>query len=155
MTDPIRLTRLEHHPEVLGTPREGDMSRLTDMLSRAFDSIRPSLVEEYIPRVISADAADVLVSRNELGRIASVMIVNIDFGAAKLRGRIDDVTTHPDSRREGHAALLLDFALGWFQERGVRRINLTSGDDKKPAHGLYLSRGFKIRQTNQFQLDLE
>lgn len=82
------------------------------------------------------------------------MLVNVDFGAGKLRGRIDDVATHTDSLRQGHAGAVLDLAIEWFRSRGVARVNLTSNDGRQAAHRLYESRGFVIKDTNQFQLDL-
>ncbi len=146
--------RFQPQPEVLGGLVDQDLTRLEEILPAAFGAIEPSDVAKFIPLAIIADSAEVLVSRNQDGHIASVMIVNVDYGAGKLRGRIDDVATHRDSQRQGHAGTVLDFAIDWFRQRGVTRISLTSSNQRLPAHGLYFSRGFEIHDTNQFQLDL-
>lgn len=144
-----------HNPEVLTALNEQDFTRLAEILPAAFGSIAVSDLAEFTPIAIEAPNSDVLVSRDDRGAIASVMVVNITFGLGKLRGWIDDVATHEDSRRRGHGGALLDFALDWFRYRQVKRIALTSNDDRLPAHHLYLSRGFKIHDTNKFQLDLD
>lgn len=144
-----------HHPEVLSGLTDRDFNRLTEILPAAFGSVAVSDMVEFVPQVVAAPSADLLVSRNEDNAIASVMVVNIDFGVGKRRGRIDDVATHENSRQQGHGGALLDFALDWFRDRGVTRVALTSNDSRQPAHKLYLSRGFTIHDTNQFQLDLQ
>jgi ribosomal protein S18 acetylase RimI-like enzyme len=143
------------NPEILTTLNNDDLARLTEILPAAFDSIAAEDIVEFIPLAINAENADVLVSRNDLGRIASVMVVNVLYGAGKLRGRIDDVATHEDSRRQGHARAVLGFALEWFHTYDITRVNLTSNDDRQPAHALYRSFGFVTKETNQFQLDIE
>jgi ribosomal protein S18 acetylase RimI-like enzyme len=82
------------------------------------------------------------------------MVVNMLHGTRALFGKIDDVATHPDSRRQGHAGVVLDYALEWFRNRGAEMVMLDSEDDRQPAHRLYESRGFKRYETNQFHLDL-
>jgi ribosomal protein S18 acetylase RimI-like enzyme len=145
----------EHRPEILSELSTEDLGRLSEILSGAFDSIKPEEVTEFLPQAIQADNADVLVSRNASSQIASVMIVNAVYGAGKIRGRIDDVATHEDSRRQGHAGAVLDYALQWFRDRGVSRVSLTSSNKRQAAHELYKSRGFTVRDTNSFKLDLE
>lgn len=149
MSEPVRK------PEILGALNEQDFARLSEILPVAFGSITISDLAKFTPLAIEVPSADVLVSRNSRGQIASAMVVNITFGLGKLRGWIDDVATHEDSREQGHGGALLDFALDWFKDKEVKRIALTSNDDRQPAHRLYESRGFKIHDTNKFQLDLE
>jgi ribosomal protein S18 acetylase RimI-like enzyme len=146
------VPKFEPRAERLTEPIEEDLASLAEILPAAFNSISVKDLEEFIPMVIGADTADVLVSRNEEGKIVSVMIVNIDYGAAKLRGHIDEVATHKDHRRQGHATTILDAAILWFEAKGVNYICLTSNDDRTASHALYESRGFKVRDTNNFEL---
>lgn len=143
-----------HNPEILTSMDRPDFKRLGEILPAAFGSIALDDIIEYVPRAIAAESADVIVSRNSEGLIASVMVVNLNYGLGKFRGQVDDVATHLDSLRQGHSGAVLDFAIDWFCERGVRRVSLTSNDNRKAAHELYKSRGFKIHETNHFQLDL-
>lgn len=127
---------------------------MVEIWTTGFPGTDPNSLREYSPEIVRAESSEIIAARDQLGRIASAMVVNIDIGRDKKRGRIDDVATHPDHLRQGYAGLVLDFAVHWFRENGVQRVYLSSSDDKKPAHKLYLSRGFQIHDTNEFQLDL-
>lgn len=148
------IVRFSPQAEVLRDPSDEDFAALQDILPKAFSSISTENLTEYVPRLIAADSADMIVARTPEGNIASVLVVNIDFGAGKLRGRIDDVATSETHLRQGYGGVALDHALKWFKDRGVKRVALTSNGDRQPAHRLYESRSFKVKETNQFQLDL-
>lgn len=154
MTEFGEAVRPQLTAEVLEALNEDDLTSLIEILPSAFSSIEPKDVAEYIPRAIDVDGADVIVARSPEGKLVSVALVNIDYGAGKLRGRIDDVATHEDYKRQGYAGATLDKAVDWFRVRGIRRIALTSNNGRQPAHRLYESRGFRVKETNQFQLDL-
>ena len=55
------------------------------------------------------------------------------------RGHIANMSTDPGHRRQGHARAVFEALLGWFEERGVTRIDLHA-----TAHGepLYRAYGF-------------
>lgn len=144
-----------HFVETLTGLNDGDLSRLQDIMTGAFDSKNPDDVALYLPRAIEAPTADVVVARTPVQEIASVMLVNMLFGADKLRGQIDDVATHVEDLRRGYASSVLDFSIEWFRKRGVGHVALTSSDKRKPAHGLYIDKGFAIHDTNVFQLDID
>jgi GNAT superfamily N-acetyltransferase len=55
---------------------------------------------------------------------------------------IQDVMTHPDHRREGVAAALIDVVRKRAQQWSCRRIYLTSEPDNAPAYGAWTSLGF-------------
>ncbi len=154
MTELGETPQQQAHPEILSSLDIDDIVRLEEIFSSAFSSIQPEDVAKHIPLAIAADSADVLVSRNDEGIIQSAMLVNVDYGAGKLRGRVDDVATHVDSFRQGHAGAVLDLAIDWFRALGVKRVALNSNDDRQAAHRLYQTRGFVMIDTNQFQLDL-
>ena len=140
--------------ETLQTYTQTDLQRLAETWTTGFPGTQPEDVRNCIPEIVQSQTAEVIVARNPLGQIASAMVINIDLGRDKKRGRIDDVATHPDHIRQGYAGAVLDFSIEWFSENGVKRVYLASNDDRKPAHALYLSRGFHIHDTNEFQLDL-
>lgn len=140
--------------EFLSSSPLSDVDRLVQIWTAGFPSTQPENIQAFVPKIVGAEKSEIVVARNQLGQIASAMVVNIDLGRDKLRGRIDDVATHPELLRQGYGGAVLDFSIDWFRESGVSRVYLASNDDRKPAHQLYLSRGFRIHDTNEFQLDL-
>ena len=140
--------------EILSALDASDLDRLIEIWTAGFPNTHPEDIQAYAPRIVSAENAEIVVARNSLGHIASSMVVCVAPGRDKIRGHIDDVATHPLHLRQGYAGRLLDFSIDWFQKREVKRVYLASSDDRQPAHALYLSRGFYIHDTNEFQLDL-
>ena len=142
-----------HRPEALSTLNAEDLTSLTDIWLSAFPNTDLSRIADNVLEIIGSNHSDVLVDR-KLGHIASVAIVSVYYGRDNRLGRIEDVATHPDLMGQGFAGAIIDHAIIWFKNRGVSRIALTSSNEKKAAHLLYLNRGFKIHDTNEFYLDL-
>lgn len=140
--------------EILASYSSDDMERLVETWTAGFPGTDASELHEFVPKIVHAERSEIIIARNLVGQLASAMVVNIDLGRDKLRGRIDDVATHPDSLRKGFGGIILDFSIDWFGKHGVSRVYLASSDEREPAHALYKSRGFYIHETNDFQLDL-
>ncbi len=155
MPEGSEVLRPEHHVEVLGELTADDLGSLEEILVPAFDSISPGDLAEFVPKAIEADSAGVIVARSPEGKIVSALVVNLDYRMGKLRGKIDDVATHEAYRKQGYAGAVLDYALTWFKEHQVKRVDLTSNDGREPSHAPYESRGFEKRDTNHFQLDFK
>lgn len=88
-----------HMAEVLPTLTVDDLERLIEIWALGFPGTQPDNVRAYAPEVVLADKSEIVVARNPLGHIASAMVVNVDPGRDKRRGRIDDVATHPQHLR--------------------------------------------------------
>lgn len=56
-----------------------------------------------------------------------------------VSGYVFSVATDPDMRRRGYSRACMEALLGWFRERGVRKIDLRASADGEP---LYTSLGF-------------
>lgn len=144
---------LNHNPEALTSLNIDDLTSLVDIWLNAFPNTELSNIADNVLEIIKSSHSDVLVDR-KLGHIASVAIVSVYFGKDKILGRIEDVATHPDLMGQGFARAVIDYSILWFKSRRVSKITLTSRDEKKAAHLLYLNREFKIHDTNEFYLDL-
>ncbi|MFC7308583.1 GNAT family N-acetyltransferase [Streptomyces monticola] len=54
-------------------------------------------------------------------------------------GHVFNVCTDPDMRRRGYSRACMEALLGWFKERGVRKLDLHASAEGEP---LYASLGF-------------
>jgi GNAT superfamily N-acetyltransferase len=59
---------------------------------------------------------------------------------------VDDLSTHPDARRRGHAGALLEWCEAEARRLGCDELQLDSavGPDRQDAHRLYLNHGLRI-----------
>jgi GNAT superfamily N-acetyltransferase len=59
---------------------------------------------------------------------------------------VDDLSTHPDARRRGHAGALLDWCAEEGRRLGCDEIHLDSGviPERQDAHRLYFNRRLRI-----------
>jgi len=71
------------------------------------------------------------------------------IGPGAPRGNILNVYTEPHARRLGLARLLMETALGWCRDNGIRAVILHSSDD---GRHLYELLGFK--STNEMRLEI-
>jgi GNAT superfamily N-acetyltransferase len=71
------------------------------------------------------------------------------IGPGAPRGNILNVYTEPRARRLGLARLLMETALAWCRDNGIRAVILHSSDVGRP---LYESLGFK--STNEMRLEI-
>lgn len=66
---------------------------------------------------------------------------------------IDDLSTIPSHRGQGHASILLDHVIAIAREAGCSAVHLDSGYARNTAHRLYLNKGF-ILSSHHFALQL-
>ena len=71
------------------------------------------------------------------------------IGPGARRGNILNVYTEPHARRLGLARLLMETALDWCRDNGIRAVILHSSDD---GRRLYESMGFQ--STNEMRLKI-
>jgi len=71
------------------------------------------------------------------------------IGPGARRGNILNVYTEPHARRLGLARLLMETALAWCRDNGIRAVILHSSSEGRP---LYESMGFE--STNEMRLEL-
>ncbi|WP_309093531.1 GNAT family N-acetyltransferase [Streptomyces sp.] len=91
------------------------------------------------------------------GALASLVAGTIDYRIGRpgdprgLVGFVFSVATDPDARRRGYARACMTTLLGWFRERGVRRVQLTASPEAEP---LYVSLGFRPKPDPLLELTL-
>lgn len=59
---------------------------------------------------------------------------------------VDDLSTLPDARKQGHARQLLEWVHAEAARLGVGQVHLDSGvgPERAAAHGLYFTSGYRI-----------
>ena len=69
---------------------------------------------------------------------------------------VDDLSTRPEFRRQGHSSALLDWLLDEARRLGCGQLHLDSGvgRDREEAHRLYLNKRLRI-SAHHFQADLD
>lgn len=63
------------------------------------------------------------------------------YNASGLVGHVFGIATRPRYRRRGHARAILTALLGWFDDRGLTRVDLNASAEGQP---LYRSLGFAV-----------
>jgi GNAT superfamily N-acetyltransferase len=67
---------------------------------------------------------------------------------------VDDLATHPDHRKRGHAEMLFNKLAEIAKEAGCDELHLDSGHHRFDAHRFYLNRKMKIT-SHHFAMELE
>ena len=71
------------------------------------------------------------------------------IGPGARRGNVLNVYTEPHARRQGLARRLMETAMAWCRDNGIRAVILHASPDGRP---LYESLGFK--STNEMRLEI-
>ena len=135
----------------------------TGQAFEAMRELRPGLSDrvDFVKRVDQRQRPlgyRLIASMPEAGGSA-VAVAGFRLGDNLAWGRhlyIDDLSTIPSARKQGHGRLLL----AWLHEEARRlrcdQIHLDSGvgTDRTSAHRLYFNSGFRI-SSHHFALDLE
>ena len=66
---------------------------------------------------------------------------------------IDDLSTLPQARRQGHASRLIDELIQLGKQLNCQALHLDSGYQRQLAHRLYLNKGFQL-SSHHFSLAL-
>jgi GNAT superfamily N-acetyltransferase len=76
--------------------------------------------------------------------VAGFRVMNTLFSGRVLY--VDDLSTHPDARRRGHAARLLEWCEEEARRLGCDQLHLDSavGPEREDAHRLYFNRRLRI-----------
>jgi GNAT superfamily N-acetyltransferase len=137
-------------------------SRLEEVTARAVKDLNGLIVqmsrdprpidEPYLERVLAAPGA--LIVAKDGDQIVGCAQVSIETLLSKVKGWVDEIVVEEGYRGRGIAARLLDLSIDFARESGCKHLNLTSGDDRVSAHGLYEKSGFRPRNSVQYRLDL-
>jgi GNAT superfamily N-acetyltransferase len=125
----------------------------TRLAFEAMRELRPNLESEeaFVRQVDEVQRAEGyrLAGCFEEGREQAVAAIGFREMTILAFGRhvyVDDLSTHPERRRRGHARALLDWVLEEARRLGCGQLHLDSGVglDRAAAHRLYMNAGMVI-----------
>lgn len=96
----------------------------------------------YIHGDMTADDAAVFKAVSTTGDIIGFTVAEIQEDGADPFGMVCDVLVDESLRCGGVGTALLQTALGWFREMGIKDIYLESGLNNHAAHEYFMRRGF-------------
>ena len=96
----------------------------------------------YIHGDMTADDAAVFKAVSTTGDIIGFTVAEIQEDGAEPFGMVCDVLVDESRRCGGVGTALLQTALGWFREMGIKDIYLESGLNNHAAHEYFMRRGF-------------
>ena len=96
----------------------------------------------YIHGDMTADDAAVFKAVSTTGDIIGFTVAEIQEDGAEPFGMVCDVLVDESLRCGGVGTALLQTALGWFREMGIKDIYLESGLNNHAAHEYFMRRGF-------------
>jgi ribosomal protein S18 acetylase RimI-like enzyme len=138
-----------------------DATTLTDadvhafnMLLRQLSRSAPPLLPEDLIKILANPNTMVFVARSD-GELVGTLTLVLQITITGERARIEEVVTSDAVRRQGVGRLLIRTAVDAAKHLGLRSIDLTSRPTREGANNLYLSEGFKLRETNVFRIVLE
>lgn len=150
-----------------------DASEVTEEFAAAFGRLVPQLsrsakipTAEELAEIVRSPATVLLVaygvegsedgggedSRAEIIGSLTLVLFRIPTG---LRARIEDVVVDESARGTGVGRALNEAAMERAAAAGARSIDLTSSPAREAANELYLSLGFKQRDTNVYRAELQ
>jgi ribosomal protein S18 acetylase RimI-like enzyme len=132
---------------------DGDVSALNMLLLQLSQS-DPSLLREDLIKILANPNTIVFVARSS-GELVGTLTLVLQKTITGDRARIEEVVTSDAVRRQGVGRLLIRTAVDTAKQLGLRSIDLTSRPSREIANNLYLSEGFKLRETNVFRIVLE
>ena len=122
----------------------------------AVQALRPHLSREVYLSQVQQQVAEGYILAYVDGKVAPAICGYryLNFLFCGPHFYIDDLSTLPEARGQGHATALLDFVISEAKKHGFKHVTLDSGHHRHTAHRLYLNKGFTIK-SHHFVLDID
>ena len=135
------------------------VDRLTDEIFLAVQGLVPLLgAHKPIPTrndlslLINSGTSNLLIARLDEGASPIVGMLTISYYRVPTGGRsiVEDLVVDTDHRNKGIAKALILSAIEIARDAGANGVALTSNFQRVEANQLYVSMGFKKRETNAY-----
>ena len=133
-------TRMQARRFEIVPMQKGDLDDIMDIEKVAFSApwSRQVFVEE-----LERDWAHVDVLRTRDGKQRTPVIAFVNYWLVRDEVHVLNVATHPEHRRQGHAARLLEHVIGFSHREKCRYVTLEVRRSNQPAIRLYKKYGFR------------
>jgi ribosomal protein S18 acetylase RimI-like enzyme len=108
---------------------------------------------EQVEQLLASSAITLLLARDRDGRIVGMLTLAMFPIPTGMRAWIEDVVVEHEARGRGVGSLLTLEALRLARAAGARTVDLTSRPSREAANRLYVSLGFRPRETNVYRHD--
>ena len=113
---------------------------------------RGEIPEEWFQDLITSDYHDMLIAKNDDGKIIGIATLSIIMGPIVRKiAYLEDFVTDESVRGQGIGDALWQAMLKWAKEKGCTELNFTSGHGREAAQAFYQKRGAEIYDTNFFR----
>jgi ribosomal protein S18 acetylase RimI-like enzyme len=137
-------------------------TEVTEELVEAFAALIPQLSSSSPPtsraelvEMIRSEADTLFVARDVDGRIVGTLTLAVFRIPTGVRAWIEDVVVDDGARGKGVGDALVDAAVIKARAAGAKTVDLTSRPSREAANRLYVRKGFELRTTNVYRLNLE
>ncbi len=114
-----------------------------------------ALDKDFIGGIISSEASNLLVARDESGTILGSLTLALFTIPTGVRAWIEDVVVDGNARGLGVGQQLSEAALEMAKAAGARTVELTSRPSREAANKLYTKIGFEVRETNVYRYSFD
>ena len=138
------------------------VKKADEKLLHALEKLIPQLTphgapitKESIEAIINPNNdSELLIAMDSENNIVGTLTLVVFTIPTGKKAFIEDVIVDESARGLGLGKLLMEKAIEIAKEKKVLRIELSSRPMRVPANRLYLSMGFKVRETNFYRLEL-
>ena len=138
-----------------------EVTAVTPELVAAFERLIPQLSSSSPPpsagdleRIVTAEHAHVLVSRDDDGTITGTTTLVVFHIPTGVRAIIEDVVVDSAYAGRGISYDIARFALDLARRHGAKTVDLASRLSRAAANHVYQKLGFQQRETNVYRYDL-
>jgi GNAT superfamily N-acetyltransferase len=139
------------------------VDRLTDEIFLAVQQLVPLLgahkpvpTRDDLSLLISSGTSNLLIARLDVGDSPVVGMLTVSLYRVPTGGRsiVEDLVVDTKYRNKGIAKALVLAAIEITRDSGANGVALTSNFQRVEANQLYVSMGFKKRETNAYFFEL-
>jgi ribosomal protein S18 acetylase RimI-like enzyme len=146
------------HPAVQIEAASGASAEIVEAVARLVGQLSasaPAPDAEQIEQLLASSAIRLLLARDRDsdGRIVGMLTLALFPIPTGMRAWIEDVVVEHAARGRGVGSLLTVEALRLAREAGARTVDLTSRPSREAANRMYVSLGFRRRETNVYRHD--
>jgi GNAT superfamily N-acetyltransferase len=134
-----------------------EVTCITERVETAFKKLIPQLGPEvrvpdkdWLQEIIASGNTRIFIAED--GDISGTLTLVFQKTPAGEKAWIEDVVVDATARGKGIGEKLVRFAVSYAEEKGITKIDLTSGPARIDANRLYQKLEFEQRETNVYRL---